>query len=839
MGFIQQTSLNITNIINNNWNALQDAGDPFQTQITWTPSTLSFKDDTMLRITSLKQYFDGVMKREVSETSDGIANLIYATRIPYKLLKIPQLDIPSWETDASLRLLLADVETWVADSLGAWENINIHQRDSCSEVANLVKGYVHKASAAYTGDPISLSTMYLTALELWVCLDKISIVHEPILWDYEPGFPSALFEPLLLPKKCQMQRLLAVEQHVAARKLKSKPSFPTVFGSFSSRNSIAVRFFDQSETHQKLLIDIEYEAHEIRETKRKELIDKEKQQKELEAKVEAAEHEMETDYWWDNSTRQFTPYQRHIESCLKCWLIDQAGSMSIDVHEWPLPSDSLQAKAAVFELDCPETISIWRDTTYYMLSDVFTPASARPKAGHENYQLSSYAGLRSHHKLTPKRLEAASVAKPFSISHYRSKLVSIATEDSICVEHALHYDIYDSTNDTIATQVLGNCSIRENCSQQVPNGRYRSFQRFVSDTTHTPNQVIADQSLCPPDVAIHEFLTFGHLRSGHRLQWENIALALANGTLKFNQEAVSVLITQAAHEVGPPSLGNTDVLRESHLLLDDASFAKDIVESLQSAVSATEENWQGATSIKTFIALTLRILSISCQEEVRCHCLDVLTAARQATLSWLRDLAAKVRACDDDREQKTWTNAALEVALSCSNTFDVDVTAMQDMLSTGNNLAAFIECAITIHDISPALTTGLSQSIQHSLFRFYRMTQTMQSIVYDLVTNDPTRIDHGLRRLWTSYRPGTPWRASKVGNMEWVTTETLEDQETKSLVVHPNLLTGSLLVNGSPLGRLPGSYETHASYQRLFGAVSQSISTEKCLTNTQFRKFSA
>lgn len=816
--------MKITKIINDNWNALQDQPDPFQTQVAWTPSTLSFKDDTVLRIASLRKYFDAVTNRKLAETSPGTANLSYKTRIPSKSLQIPQSNMLTGKKDASRRLVLADVETWVADSLGAWENTNVHRADACSEVANLIKSYVDEASAAYTRDPVSLSAMYLTALSLWVCLDKISTRHEEILLDYEPGFPLALFDPLLLPKKCQMERLLAVEQHIVARKSRSKPSFPTVFGSFSSKESLAVQYFDKSQSHQNLLADIERKAHAIREKKRQELIRKEKQLKKLEADAKAAEHEMVTEYSWNRRTRQSEPHERHSGSCSKCDWIKQAENMSIDVHEWPLPSDTLQAKAAVFELKCPATISIWKETTYSLLSDVFTPASTRKEAGNNGrrgkYRLRAYDGLSSHHKLTPKRLEIASVAKPFATTHYRSKPVSIATESNICVAHALRYEIYDSTSDAIASKFLGLCGIRETCSQQVPNGPYRSLQRFVSDTTHTPNSVIADQSLCPPEIAIHEFLTFGHLRSGHRLQWENIALALADGTLKFNQEAVHILVTQAAHETGPSSPGNSDVLRESHMLLDDASFAKDIVESLQSAVSATEENWQGATSIKTFIALALRILSISSHAEVCRRCLDVLTVARQATLSWLQDLAAKVRACDDDVEQKTWTNSALEVALSCSSTFDVDVTDMQDMLSTENNLAIFIECAVTVHDICPASTTGLTQSIQHSLFSFYKMTRTMEPIVYDIVTNNSIGIDHGLGQLWTSYRSGTPWKAAKVGIKEWVTTETFGDQETRSLVVHLNLLTGSLLVDGSPLGRLPRTYETHTSYQRLFGAVS-------------------
>lgn len=44
-----------------------------------------------------------------------------------------------------------------------------------------------------------------------------------------------------------------------------------------------------------------------------------------------------------------------------------------------------------------------------------------------------------------------------------------------------------------------------------------------------------------------------------------------------------------------------------------------------------------------------------------------------------------------------------------------------------------------------------------------------------------------------------------------------------SMLVHYNLLDGSLLVNGSPLTRLPHSYESHPTFPRIFGEVKYSI----------------
>lgn len=97
-------------IINDKWNALQDQSDPFQTQVAWTPATLSFKDDTVLRIASLQKYFHLVKNREIAETSRGTANLSYKTRISSQSIKIPPSNMLTGKKGASRRLVLADVE---------------------------------------------------------------------------------------------------------------------------------------------------------------------------------------------------------------------------------------------------------------------------------------------------------------------------------------------------------------------------------------------------------------------------------------------------------------------------------------------------------------------------------------------------------------------------------------------------------------------------------------------------------------------------------------------------------------------------------------------------------
>ncbi len=53
-----------------------------------------------------------------------------------------------------------------------------------------------------------------------------------------------------------------------------------------------------------------------------------------------------------------------------------------------------------------------------------------------------------------------------------------------------------------------------------------------------------------------------------------------------------------------------------------------------------------------------------------------------------------------------------------------------------------------------------------------------------------------------------------------MTTTTIADEGQQAQEVHLNLLTGSLLINGKPLGRLPRNITAHPLYARTFGSVS-------------------
>lgn len=147
-------------------------------------------------------------------------------------------------------LHLKDFELWVQHFLNDWLNVNLEENNACSVLATLLKRYTSVASKAYEDIPEARSLMILTSMELWIALDKRALRDCKLLQDYDPEFPISLLDPLLLPKKSQMERLLCVEQYLDGRRAASVSGSPSIFRSIDKKESFAVRYSDRSSRHK-------------------------------------------------------------------------------------------------------------------------------------------------------------------------------------------------------------------------------------------------------------------------------------------------------------------------------------------------------------------------------------------------------------------------------------------------------------------------------------------------------------------------------------------------------------------------------------------------------------
>ncbi|RFU36269.1 hypothetical protein B7463_g125, partial [Scytalidium lignicola] len=808
MQYVHQTVEATHRELADRWDALEQSPGLFGTQKARDSCELSFSD-TSLSLHILQPYLNSIAGRETFLSHHCDFKPRCAQRIEQSPSVFPETAFVIPGGDPAARLALVDLELWVEGQLNTWLKMHLSSQSSCSIIADLILHYTTTATSTYAGSPEDMSLMFLTTMDLWVALDKCAVHHEGLLRDYKPGFPPSLFDPLLLPKREQMERLARIEEYLEIRNT-SRLNSSFIFEDNNFYQSFAVKYYEISPHHQQLRAKIEAEAQVERENKKEEL----RVKREEYNRLIRESNDMNCEY---GVVKKRSKVSRHISWCQKCRLKSTAKNMHITVHEWPLPQGEYETKSAVFELDVPTPISKWRDITYSLLVDTFSPSNFSfcfsVVQQNKIYRMQQVDGLSHYVCSRSARIGIASAAKPFTRAHYGTKSIPQATQENICVNNGLCYAMFDAKLGRW-TENPNRCDVRRTCTLQLPKGPLEKLQFALNKTTHTSNEVLAKQSECPKSLNLHEFYHFTTLRSGDLLQWRNIARELAHRILNFHHEETYMLVTQAAWQVGRS--GNNMVCRESHVDLEEQEFGIALLSVLEEAVGTVEGNWQGATALRTFVVLAARLLSMSSWDVVQNRCLLFLRRARNIALHWTRDVRS-LHAKAQGTELEALNLRVLEMALTCHATFDVDEHYLSRILRLDEDVAIVTECCIVVHDRCPAVIDGLPHHIITLFQQYWRLSHSLESEIRRGVLASRDGLDTTVHNIWKGYQPGTGWSAVDCPNQRWLVTRTSSEDDYQPMMVHYNILDGQLLVNGAPLTRLPRSYEEHATYRRLFG----------------------
>ncbi|CZR56441.1 uncharacterized protein PAC_06329 [Phialocephala subalpina] len=810
--FVTETMESARGLLAKRWSTIRESADSAGKFRLAELEKLEPRSDAILRLPNLRPFLERLHNIELEQRDEKTFDGKCSQRINGRGSSLPDPELLDSTSHLEIRLSLMDLELWVSHSLDSWLDRHIESENRLVKLCEVISWYMSTSATVYAGSPEGFSIMVLTMMLLWTALDKAAISHYPLLKKFDPGFPTTLFDSLLLPKRHQMGQLRDVEKYLLKRKANSLVGNPSIFGDISSPLSFGAQYFDQSLAHQELKDRIEKEAKDESNAKKAKL---------KEAKNEFARFMAKSDSLSCTTTtkrggrgRKREERTAHDPHCIKCELRRQARSLRISCYEWPLPVSEPEAKSVVFELDIPRLIRRWRSTTYQILVDVLSP-SPPPQAKRKNVTLTEYQGLASHLKSSADRLELASSTKPFVQTQYASQSVSEATEDTVCRSNNLSFAMQDSKSRHGTSKHLNKYDIHERCTLKLPRGCYETLQYAVNDTKHTSNEVISRQGTCLDGLTVHEVHAFAALRSGHRLQWLNIARELVSRTLDFGKEEVHLLLLQASWQAGPSAL--QQVSRDSHIELEEEGFGQDLLSALEVGLTSVESNWQGSLAALTFILLAARLLSISLHDSIRDRCLKFLQKARDVTIEWLRVVVKLLHDSSDEGEMAYLTLRALDLALICHCTFDIDPRQLPSLLSSTDNVAILIETATIVNDRWPVSEEPLTTLTRELLRRFSRKSHTLEPILKKQIVASPDGINKAVGRMWAGYEPGTRWVVVEAPNDRWLTTHTADSDNVSSTAVHFNMLTGSLLINGLPLGRLPREYESHSTYLRIFG----------------------
>ncbi|CZS96689.1 hypothetical protein WAI453_010110 [Rhynchosporium graminicola] len=511
------------------------------------------KSNTSLRLSKLRPYLQNIHNVRIDQRADTIFDGKCTARIDTKGSALPDLTLLMDRSPSETKLGFMDLELWVSQCLDSWLLKHTGFTKDMDSLSRLTNYYISESVAQYIDSPEGISVMILTLMLLWVALDKSAVIHYPLLRKFDPGFPSNLFEPLLLPKRHQMAQLRDVEDYILRRKQNSSETNSSIFGDITSPSAFGAQYFDQSESHRVLKSRIEQEAKDDKDGKKREL----KESKAEFARLMSLSNQLTCTFYMKTVGHHRNQHQRNTHEarrCQKCKYAKATRALCITCYEWPLPTEPSAIKCAVFELDIPSLIRSWRSTTFRILADVLSvlpPQVAKAKGS----PLTTYTGLAKYLKTNADRLQLISPTRPQAETSRGSQLVSEATEDSICLLSGLSYVMQDGKSQRLALEHLGKYSIHERCTLKLPQqSSYTTLQYALSGTSHTPNGVMSLQGISFDGLTTHEVHAFTALRSGHRLQWLNIARELVSQTLNFGAEDVYLLLLQASWQAGPAAL---------------------------------------------------------------------------------------------------------------------------------------------------------------------------------------------------------------------------------------------------------------------------------------------
>ena len=575
-----------------------------------------------------------------------------------------------------------------------------------------------------------------------------------------------------------------------------------MFSSTVTADTFAVRYFRQSPRLQHLKSRIEEAARGDVGKKISELKIANAQYAELERRASGIQHTHSSN--WHNDTSG-------LGDCRKCNIEGQQSKMNITVHKWPLPTRQLQAEVVVFELDCPVSFNMWRTATFHLLVDL----CLLPRSPHTpQITLGEYSPLR-----------------PYIVSHVRSRftlgcntqlfIVSRripTTLELVCVSNQLEFYAFDSSARALVSGALeGHTDITKDYRYRIQSGPYHNLQKYVDATLHTSNEVVASQADCHADISLHEFLAFGHLRSGGVLQWFNILRELRSRSLSFRCYEVHFLLAQAVSQVGP--LASTGWAW--HQELQQPAFCHALLGELESLLRDVEANWLEAVTMDTVSFLLRRLLASSPDETVSLKVLELLRTIRSKVFAWVKELSAKLTRTPEDEEFRGYLR---DCAAVCRSTYGVDPHLVPNLLNSADDVEVLLSSAMLIHDHTPDVS-HLSTYSQLLLDRDRYLSLALEDALRDLLQADSgdDGIDRAILMVWHNYHPGSNWIPLQDPNSRWFSCTTTGNAKQHSQVVHFNLLSGSLLVDGKPLGRLSREILRHPLYKQIFGEVRLAI----------------
>ena len=670
------------------------------------------------------------------------------------------------------------------------------------ELSETIRDYIHRIQTSPEGYPDQKSHMLLHLMELWVLMDVEAVACYPLLEDFHPGFDPDLLEPVQLLSLDDMVRVQQVQAHISSRfRARRGMQCKTIFDD-PTDDCFAVRYFDEyDEIGQLLRLEIENNADTERTDKEAEWEEKSKLHAEVVRKRD------ETTCFYDDVPHKYIPgvsESRHRRPCEWHDLRDAAKNISIRIFEHPLPSYEPAAKAAMFELRCPESFAAYRNATWSILSIICSPL---PATKPERVSLvREYSQLQPYVDDSNCGVTLASEKKAFLETHYASWGFPVELE-SIIRTCGLKPRYYDQAGQSW-TGRHGKASLWHHFPVMLAiDSPYRILQLSYANWPSS-NEIQASQADCPADISAHELMAWQGLLVGTHTRWLDLIRELGSTNLNFSTDATWVLVTRLTLQVGPASTV-TDVRRDVHTALRDDSLCSRLLHQVQQRLDAVRHNWREPVQMDILVTILLKTLTLSNSDDIHEKGAALLLQARNSTDLWRVELQSAVTNDAKIRPFAVWAS------LLCKRTSHTN----PELLLEPTALQQYIGASISLNYNLVEEFTYLPYKLRNAIVRDVMYSYDHRKLLRRSILSNTQAFVDAVDRLWQLPEGYEPSISDSATGTWWILLElkSTSGSHSHSHFVHYNYVYGTLLIDGQEMSTLPLTYRRNALYRHIFG----------------------
>ncbi|KAH8590942.1 hypothetical protein B0O99DRAFT_690999 [Bisporella sp. PMI_857] len=682
----------------------------------------------------------------------------------------------------------------------------------CIEVAQSIVNMFTFVGDAYNSNPEQMSIFILNLFDLWVQMDKCAIQACPLLGNYAPVFSPELLDVLHLPTLSSMKRLQDIQSHLLSRWSNCKFAYMTIF-SEPNEDCFAVRFLEQSARLRKLRQKIEEASNDSHEKKESEWSSACREYDDLSQKFGQGICVCKTNY--DGS--------RNVNGCTKCWYWRRRNRLKISIHEDFLPKGDAQKAAVILELGIPSFLAAYRNVTFRIFNDLGHPS--KPSASLSPAMLlKDYSQLKRYMESTADGVSLASAKKSFLQTHYKKIKMKPRLSD-ILLPLGLDFAYYDANSGIWLKNLDRQLTFQHLCGIYVP----RSLQDSVIGSTVHPApsidgpssyEIVASQTWCPSEISVHEFMSYQRLLSGTNRRWLTMLVELGASNLNFSTEDTILIFNHLAVQAGPAK-NQTEPLRDVHIVFQDPSFCRRLIEQINDRLHNIATNWREMHCMEMLITLSLRLFELASYQD-RQSAVRLLKAARKSTLQWIFHLRDEVRKAASADAAERGARYGFWAALICRRTFSIFIEKGSTM--DAEDLCSFVQASVALQENLVVDLKELPLNLKNMLARDMKMAYCIRRLIKHSIETNPNSLGDAINKTWSdpgnsTGRTYSSWQFLSSSNKRWVKSITTSTTNNfiVSQVVHYNFIEGHLLVDGKPLGRLPLDIRESEDVKELFG----------------------